>query len=203
MIDEITAGTSSEDIAAALEAQAVTLRAQAERLCQLAARVRDQGLIATGRVAVSPELDAEAAVRDFLGDRLASYAELLEHTGLKPRRLNMVLDAFVTDGSVACAGGRGRDATYAWVFPDVADPKPKVAPRSENLVKADVARDAQMIETDRGKPVRLVDKQRTRRARSTPGVRHRHKMQDKAYAEQQAAKEKRAEEQRAKAKRAA
>lgn len=192
----------SEDIAAALEAQAVTLRAQAERLCQLAARVREDGLAATGRVSVSPEIDAEAAVRDFLADRLASHEELLEHTGLKPSRLKMVLGGFLADGSIVSTG-RGKHVVYAWVFPDVSDPKPSVAPRSEGMVKAAVARDAQMIATDRGKPVRLVDKQRTRRARSTPGVRHRHKMQDKAYAEQQAAKEKRAEEQRAKAKKAA
>lgn len=202
VVDFPLSAGNSEDIAAALEAQAASLLAQAERLRLIAERVREEGLRSGGRVVVAQtdEVSLEAKVRDVLTDcELATEEFLCESTGLAVKALRPALAQLEADGKVVSMRRR-KETVYAWLFPDGRGDAPANAPRQEGRVMADVARDAKMIATDRGTPVRLVDKQRGRRARSTPGVRHRMKMQDKAYEEQQAAKAERAAKQREKAK---
>lgn len=204
---------NSEDVAASLEAHSKALRdeatallARAERLGQIAEQVRDAGLRAGGRVVVAPDFAApdveatlEVKIRDTLAScELASEEYLAETLGLPLKVLRPVLKELTEAGKVATLRRRG-ERIYSWLFPDGRGDAPNDAPTQEGRVMAEVRRDAQMIDVDRGKPVRLVTSNRDRRARSTPGQRHKMKLQDQAYERQQAAKEKRAEEQRIKA----
>lgn len=202
IVDFPVPARNSEDIAAALEAQAVSLLAQAERLRKLAEEVREAGLRSGGRV-VAPRVDEvslEERLRDVLSDcELATEEFLCEATGVTVRALRPAIAELEEAGKLVTMRRRG-ETIVSWLFPDGRGDAPMKAPRQEGKVMADVAREAQMIATDRGKPVRLVDKQRGRRARSTPGVRHRMKMQDARYEAQEAAKAARAEKQREKAK---
>lgn len=211
---EFPAIGNSEDVAAALEAQgqaleaqghalrnqAIGLQARADRLRELAEQVRDQGLRSGGRVvAPPPEAELESRLRDILTScELASEAFLAAEMGVTIRTLKPKLAELVDDGKVASLRRRG-ERVYTWVFPDGRGDAPNDAPTQEGRVQAEIRRDAQMIDVDRGNPVRLVTSNRDRRARSTPGVRHKMKLKDAAYERQEAAKAARAADQQAKA----
>lgn len=179
------------------------MRLRGERLQELAQQVRDVGLRAGGRVVARADADVEATlearVRDLLTkSELATETAIAEALGLPVKAVRPVLKELADQGKLASVK-RGRERVYAWLFPDGRGDAPVVAPRSEGMVRADVRREAAMIDVDRGKPVRLVTSNRDRRARSTPGVRHKMKLKDAAYERQEEAKARRAEEQRAKA----
>lgn len=210
---ELPAPANSEDIAASLEAlskslqeQATGLLARAERLQQLAEQVRDEGLRSGGRVVARPALDSpeveaslQVKIREILTNcDLATEEHIAERLGLPIKVARPVLKELEADGQVASIRRRG-ERVYTWLYPDGRGNDPTTAPRQEGRVMAEVRRDAQMIDVDRGKPIRLVTSNRDRRARSTPGVRHKMKLKDAAYERQEEAKAKRAEEQRAKA----
>jgi hypothetical protein len=207
------APANSEDIAASLEAQskalqeqATTLLARAERLAQIAEQVRDAGLRAGGRVLARPDLTGpgaeatlEVKIRGILTScDLATEDHLAEQTGVPVKALRPILEELAGAGKVASLRRRG-ERIYSWLYPDGRGDAPRDAPTQEGRVLAEVRRDGAMIDTDRGKPVRLVTSNRDRRARSTPGVRHKMKLKDAAYERQEAAKVARAEEQQRKA----
>lgn len=204
---------NSEDIAAALEAQskglqeqATGLMARAERLQQIAEQVRGEGLRSGGRVVARPVLDEpgaekslEVKIRELLTNcDLATEDHIAETVGVPVKILRPLLKQLADDGSVATIRRRG-ERIYTWLYPNGRGNDPTTAPRQEGRVAAEVRRDGQMIDVERGKAVRLVTSNRDRRARSTPGVRHKMKLKDAAYERQEAAKARRAEEQRAKA----